>query len=259
MQIAIVGLAGSGKTTVFNTLTRGHAQTGGFGALTLNVGVVKVPDARLDRLAELFKPKKVVQADVTYVDLPAPPRLRRAWAPRSDRALARLREPDTALHVVRAFDDPSLPHPSVVDPGGTRAADLSSSRRPLDGRSAPGAFGSSGKHGRPPNASQRARGGRTKRLKVDPRRAPHPRLGACPRRGEGGARLDSLPKPVLVLLTSARATSAVRPPPCRRHRRRHAHQHAMVDHPSANRDGLGELDAADAATFVEELGIASQD
>src|SRR5688572_8742451 len=73
MQIAIVGLAGSGKTTVFNTLTRGHAETGGYGGVTLNVGVVKVPDERLDRLAEIFKPKKIVQDDVTYVDLPAPP------------------------------------------------------------------------------------------------------------------------------------------------------------------------------------------
>jgi len=73
MQIAIVGLAGSGKTTVFNTLTRGNVQTGGFGGMELHVGVVKVPDARLDRLAEIFHPKKVVHADVTYVDLPAPP------------------------------------------------------------------------------------------------------------------------------------------------------------------------------------------
>ena len=73
MQIAIVGLAGSGKTTVFNTLTRGHAETGGYGGLQLNVGVVKVPDGRLDKLAAVFKPKKIVHADVTYVDLPAPP------------------------------------------------------------------------------------------------------------------------------------------------------------------------------------------
>ena len=73
MQIAIVGLAGSGKTTVFNTLTRGHADTGGYGGMQLNVGVVKVPDPRLDRLAEIFKPKKIVHADVTYADLPAPP------------------------------------------------------------------------------------------------------------------------------------------------------------------------------------------
>ena len=47
MEIAIVGLARSGKTTVFNTLTRGEAETGGFGGMTVNVGVVKVPDERL--------------------------------------------------------------------------------------------------------------------------------------------------------------------------------------------------------------------
>ena len=73
MEIAIVGLAASGKTTVFNTLTRGHAETGGYGGMTVNVGVVKVPDARLTQLTELFKPKREVPADVTYVDLPAPP------------------------------------------------------------------------------------------------------------------------------------------------------------------------------------------
>src|SRR5919112_1861836 len=73
MQIAIVGLARAGKTTVFNTLTGGEAETGGFGGVTVNVGVVKVPDERLTRLTELFKPKREVAADVTYVDLPAPP------------------------------------------------------------------------------------------------------------------------------------------------------------------------------------------
>ena len=73
MQVAIVGLARSGKTTVFNTLTRGEAETGGFGGLTVNVGVVKVPDERLTKLTELFRPKREVPADVTYVDLPAPP------------------------------------------------------------------------------------------------------------------------------------------------------------------------------------------
>src|SRR6266850_7803657 len=120
MQIAIVGLAGAGKTTVFNTLTRGHAETGGFGGLQLNVGVVKVPDVRLDRLAEIFKPKKIVQADVTYVDLPAPPassegRIGAEELPPEH--LARLREADALVHVVRAFEDPSNPHPAgSVDP-----------------------------------------------------------------------------------------------------------------------------------------------
>src|SRR6266536_5219424 len=120
LQIAIVGLASSGKTTVFNTLTRGHAETGGFGGMQLNVGVVKVPDERLGRLAEIFKPKKVVQADVTYVDLPAPPpsmegRVGAEELPAEH--LARLRDSDALLHVVRAFDDPAVPHPEgSVDP-----------------------------------------------------------------------------------------------------------------------------------------------
>ena len=120
MQIAIVGLAGSGKTTVFNTLTRGHAETGGYGGVTLNVGVVKVPDERLDRLAEIFKPKKIVHADVTYVDLPAPPastegRVGTEELPADH--LARLRDSDALLHVVRAFEDPAHPHPAgSVDP-----------------------------------------------------------------------------------------------------------------------------------------------
>src|SRR4051812_8517498 len=120
MQIAIVGLAGAGKTTVFNTLTRGHADTGGFGGMELHVGVVKVPDARLDRLAEIFKPKKVIQADVTYVDLPAPPASTEGHVGTEElppEHLARLREADALVHVVRAFDDPSVPHPAgSIDP-----------------------------------------------------------------------------------------------------------------------------------------------
>ncbi len=114
MQIAIVGLTASGKTTVFNTLTRGHAETGGFGAMTLNVGVVKVPDIRLDRLAEIFRPKKVVQADVTYVDLPAPPASTEGHVGTEElpaEHLARLRDSDALLHVVRAFENASVPHP----------------------------------------------------------------------------------------------------------------------------------------------------
>src|SRR5664279_6260162 len=115
MQIAIVGLAGCGKTTVFNTLTRGHAETGGFGGMQLNVGVVKVPDDRLDRLAAIFKPRKIVHADVTYADLPAPPASSEGRVGTEElpaEHLARLRDADALLHVVRAWDDPALPHPA---------------------------------------------------------------------------------------------------------------------------------------------------
>ena len=114
MQICIVGLAGSGKTTVFNALTHGTAQTGGYGGVTVNVGVVKVPDERLTRLTVLFRPKREVPADVTYVDLPAPPTTTVAGASAPDipaDQLARLRNADALLHVVRAFDDPAVPHP----------------------------------------------------------------------------------------------------------------------------------------------------
>src|SRR6476620_5163934 len=155
MQIAIVGLAGSGKTTVFNTLTRGHAETGGYGGVTLNVGVVKVPDERLDRLAEIFKPKKIVQADVTYVDLPAPPassegRVGTEELPADH--LARLRDSDALLHVVRAFEDPSNPHPAgSVDPARDleqldlefTLADLAMAERRLE------RLKTSGRHGTP--------------------------------------------------------------------------------------------------------------
>jgi len=119
MQIAIVGLARSGKTTVFNSLTRGDAATGGFGGMTVNTGVVKVPDERLTRLTELFKPKREVPADVTYVDLPAAATVAEG-EPHADipaDQLARLRNADALLHVVRVFESDSVPHPLLsIDP-----------------------------------------------------------------------------------------------------------------------------------------------
>ena len=113
MQIAIIGLVQAGKTTAFNALTKGHAETGGYGSLTVHVGVVKVPDARLEALAAIFHPKKVVHADVTYADIPAPPSGDGASADELPaEVLGRLRDADAFLHVVRAFEDPSVPHPA---------------------------------------------------------------------------------------------------------------------------------------------------
>jgi GTP-binding protein YchF len=105
MQVTIVGLPGSGKTTVFNALTGGHAETGGFsaGRAAPNIGVVKVPDDRLDRLAELFHPKKTVHADVTYVDVAIPAGAAREGTINPD-VLAQIRNADALVHVARAFD-----------------------------------------------------------------------------------------------------------------------------------------------------------
>ncbi|HEX7195849.1 MAG TPA: DUF933 domain-containing protein [Candidatus Limnocylindria bacterium] len=113
MQVTIVGLPGSGKTTVFNALTGGHAETGSFsgGRAAPNVSVVKVPDERVDRLAALFKPKKTTYADVTYVDVAIPAGAAREGTVNPD-TLAQIRNADALLHVVRAFEDPASPSPS---------------------------------------------------------------------------------------------------------------------------------------------------
>ncbi|HYM52208.1 MAG TPA: redox-regulated ATPase YchF [Candidatus Dormibacteraeota bacterium] len=106
MQVTIVGLPAAGKTTVFNALTGGHADTGGYsgGRAAPNIGVVKVPDERLDRLAELFKPKKTTPADVTYVDVAIPTGAAREGTIAPD-VLAQIRNADALLHVARAFED----------------------------------------------------------------------------------------------------------------------------------------------------------
>src|ERR687895_2573511 len=107
MQVTIVGLPGSGKTTVFNALTGGHAETGFSGGRAApNVSVVKVPDERVDRLSDLFKPKKTTHADVTYVDVALPAGAAREGTVQPD-VLAQIRNADALLHVARAFDDPA--------------------------------------------------------------------------------------------------------------------------------------------------------
>jgi GTP-binding protein YchF len=266
VQIAIVGLAGAGKTTVFNTLTRGHAETGGYGALTLNVGVVKVPDARLDRLAEIYKPKKVVQADVTYVDLPAPPPSSEGHVGAEElpaEHLARLRESDALLHVVRAFEDPSVPHPDgSVDPARDLErldlefilADLSMVDRRLE------RLGSSGRHGTPAEREANEREEVVlRRLKVE-LEAGRPIRDAGMSDDEAkavrGFRFLT-EKPVLVLLNVGEGEISTAPALVERIGGSYDHRHAMVDFLSAKIEmELGELDAADAATFMEELGIA---
>ncbi len=110
MRIGIIGLPGSGKTTLFNALTRGTAQSGSFGGnQSANIGVAHVPDPRLDRLTEIFQPKRTVAAEVTYVDLPGA-RSTESADLFSGESMGHLQRVDALLHVVRAFDDPAVPH-----------------------------------------------------------------------------------------------------------------------------------------------------
>ena len=265
MQIAIVGLAGSGKTTVFNTLTRGHAETGGYGGVTLNVGVVKVPDERLDRLAEIFKPKKIVQADVTYVDLPAPPastegRVGTEELPADH--LARLRESDALLHVVRAFEDASHPHPAgSVDPARDleqldlefTLADLAMAERRLE------RLKTSGRHGTPAEREAAEREEVVLKRIHEGLEAGKPirDLGLDPDEAKAIRGFRFLTeKPVLVLLNVGEGDLATAPGLVERISAGYPHQHAMVDALSAKIEmELGELEPDEAAAFMEELGI----
>ena len=265
MQIAIVGLAGSGKTTVFNTLTRGHAETGGYGGVTLNVGVVKVPDSRLDALAAIFKPKKIVQADVTYVDLPAPPASSEGHVGTEElpaEHLARLRDSDALLHVVRAFDDPSVPHPAgSVDPARDLEqldlefilADLAMVDRRLDRLAA------SGRHG---TAAEREANEREevvlRRLKVELEAGRPIRdadIDADAAKAIRGFRFLT-EKPVLVLLNIGEREIGTAAAQVEAISATYDHRHAIVDALSARIEmELGELEPDEAAVFMAELGI----
>ncbi len=115
MQFGILGLPKVGKTMLFNTLTSSDEATGKFeaGGKT-HVAVAKVPDERLAKLRELFQPKKYTPATVEYVDIPG---IHKGEGAES-LDLAKLKTVDGLLHVVRAFDDPEIPHAGgAIDPG----------------------------------------------------------------------------------------------------------------------------------------------
>jgi ribosome-binding ATPase len=116
MQVTIVGLPGSGKSTIFNALTGVQAEIGGYsgGRAAPNIGVVKVPDERLDRLAELFHPRKTTPADVTYVDVAIPAGATRDGTVSAD-LLAQIRNADALLHVARSFEGGDRPPDPMRD------------------------------------------------------------------------------------------------------------------------------------------------
>ncbi len=110
MRLGIIGLPQSGKTTIFNALTRGNAPTTmSGGRFYVHTAVVDVPDERLDGLAAMFKPPKTVYAKVTYADI--------AGLEVSGALLNQLAQMDGFVHVVRCFQDAIIPHPSgSIDP-----------------------------------------------------------------------------------------------------------------------------------------------
>ena len=265
MQIAIVGLAGAGKTTVFNTLTRGDVSTGGFGGLELHVGVVKVPDERLDRLAEIFRPKKIVQADVTYVDLPAVPpssegRVGTEELPAEH--LGRLRDADALLHVVRAWDDAAHPHPAgSVDPWRDieqldlelTLADLAVAERRLT------RLRTAGRHGTPAereaNEREEALLDRLQAALAGGRPLRDADLSPDEEKALRGFRFLTQ-KPVLLVLNVGEADIGAAPALVAEIGGRYDNRHTLVDSLSARIEmELGQLEPDEAAVFAEELGI----
>jgi len=264
VQVAIVGLARAGKTTVFNTLTRGEAETGGFGGMTVNVGVVKVPDERLTKLTEIFKPKREVAADVTYVDLPAPPLSvdgREAAEIPADQ-LARLRTADELLHVVRAFEDPSVAHPEgSVDPWRDIEqldlefvlADLSVIEKRIEKLS------TSGRHGTPAEREANER-----ELVVLEKIAPSLREGIPIRDVELGddeqKRIRGFrfltEKPVLILLNIGESDIPRAAELAADVAGRYAHKQSNVEAMSARIEmEIGQLDAEEADVFRQDMGL----
>jgi GTP-binding protein YchF len=111
MKLGIIGLPQSGKTTIFNALTGGDRPVGPRGSggrFEVQTAVVAVPDPRVDVLSAMFKPRKTIYAQVTYADIAG---LEGEKSGFSGPLLNQLATMDGFLHVVRAFENPTVPHP----------------------------------------------------------------------------------------------------------------------------------------------------